>query len=287
LQLLREAKISQLLGSAARDVRRLEASGVLVEGDTLWVIFDNVPYVVRLDAGLTPDHPDTLLLRQPVGPVGYEDIAFDHSGGRFYLLIEAAERGSGVLMAQVYEFDRQFRMLGDGWLDAPLERANKGIEGLSVVRRDDRTHLLGLCEGNFGLGGQAGRRPGGGRIHVFARPDAERDWGRLATIELPPSVEFADYSGISVTGDRIAVVSQESSALWVGRLHPQRWEVLDEGRSYLFPRDQRGRIVYGNIEGISWLGDGSLVVVSDRAKRTQPARMRAKDQSVHIFELPG
>ncbi len=285
LRLLREAKISQLLGDAARDLHRLEASGVLVEDGCLWVIFDNVPYVARLDPELTPGHPDTLLLRQPVGPIGYEDIALDRVDGRYFLLIESAERAPGLLMAQVWEFDHQFRRVGCGWLDVRLERANKGIEGLTVVRRDGLCHLLGLCEGNLGRGGKAGRRPGGGRVHVFTQHAG--GWDRVDTVALPAGLWFTDYSGISVSGEQIAVVSQESSALWVGRLHPDRWEVVDDGTTYMFPRDCRGRTLYGNIEGVSWLSERSLVVVSDRAKRSrQPTRVRAKDQSVHVFELP-
>jgi hypothetical protein len=284
LRLVREAKLADLLAGAAHGVDRLEASGVLVDAGCLWVIFDNVPHIARIDPALTPDHPGTLLLRHPSGPVGYEDIAHDREGDRYFLLIEAAERSPGVLMAQVHEYDRQFRAVARHWLDFPLERANKGIEGLACVRRDGRAHLLALCEGNFCRGGQVGRRPGGGRIHVFA--EGEQGWNRLHTIHLPTSLRFTDYSGLSVAGDRVAVVSQESSALWVGRLHPDRWEVVDDGTTYLFPRDRRGRTTYGTIEGVSWLTPGSFAVVSDRVKPTQPARMRAKDQSVHVFALP-
>ena len=102
----------------------------------------------------------------------------------------------------------------------------------------------------------------------------------------PGDRRFTDYSGISVAGDRVAIVSQESSALWVGRLAPSSWELVDAGTTYLFPRDERGRIRYGTVEGVCWLGEDEVVVVSDRAKPTQPRRLRATDQSVHRFALP-
>jgi hypothetical protein len=89
-----------------------------------------------------------------------------------------------------------------------------------------------------------------------------------------------------VAGDRVAVVSQESSALWVGRLAPSSWDLLDAGRTYSFPRDPLGRTLYGTVEGVSWLADGEMVVVSDRAKPTQPSLFRAKEQAVHLFALP-
>jgi hypothetical protein len=120
---------------------------------------------------------------------------------------------------------------------------------------------------------------------VFSEGRAE--WERVATIHLPASLRFIDYSGISVAGDRVAVVSQESSALWVGRLAPSSWDLLDTGTTYVFPRDEQGRIRYGTVEGVSWLGEDEVVVVSDRAKPTQPRRVRATDQSLHRFAVPG
>ena len=71
------------------------------------------------------------------------------------------------------------------------------------MHRDGRTYLLGLCEGNRCKGGAEGRVPGGGRIHVFRR--GRRNWDRVGKIRLPETVLFEDYSGIAVTGDRIAV----------------------------------------------------------------------------------
>jgi hypothetical protein len=280
LRLLAEAKVADLIGDGTG---RYEASGVLAYGDWFWVVFDNLADVARIDPGLTPGDTRSTLIRQRDSMVGYEDIAHDAADGRYFLLIEAVRRGSGY-MARVRELDSNLRSLTTRWLDVPLERANKGLEGLECVRRAGRVHLLGLCEGNRGRGGKQGRRPGGGRLHVFGEDTAE--WERVATIHLPATLWFTDYSGISVAGDRVAVVSQESSALWVGRLAPSSWELLDDGTTYIFPRDERGRIRYGTVEGVSWLGDDEVVVVSDRAKPTQPRRVHGTDQSVHRFALP-
>jgi hypothetical protein len=281
LHLLEEGKVAELIADGGG---RYEASGVLAHGGWYWVVFDNLPDVARIDPGLRPGGSRSTLIPQPHGTVGYEDIAHDPTDGRFFLLVEAVRRGPG-LMAQVHELDSDLRLMTTRWLDVPLERANKGLEGLSCVRRAGRPYLLGLCEGNGGHGGKLGRRPGGGLLHVFGEGSAE--WERIATIHLPASLRFTDYSGISVAGDRVAVVSQESSALWAGRLAQSSWELLDAGTTYVFPRDERGRIRYGTVEGVSWLGEDEVVVVSDRAKPTQPRRVRATDQSVHRFALPG
>ena len=283
LLLRREAKVVDLLADVA-DGDRFEASGVLAFDGWLWVIFDNTPDVARIGSALTAGDPSAMLIRQPGGPVGYEDIAHDPVEGRFFLLVEAVRQESGTWLAQLHEFDRALRPVKIRWLNFPLDRPNKGLEGLSCVRRDGSVYLLALCEGNRCRGGEEGRRPGGGRVHVFVEgPDR---WEREHTIRLPAGLHFTDYSSISVSGDRVAVVSQDSSALWVGRLSPSSWDLLDAGQTYSFPRDPHGRTLYGTVEGVSWLADDEVVVVSDRAKPTQPSRFRDKDQSVHLFALP-
>jgi hypothetical protein len=285
LRLRREAKVADLLAGTAGVGRRLEASGVLALDGWFWVIFDNLPHVARIDPALVAGDPRTTLIQRPARAVGYEDIAHDPVSGDFFLLVEAARDGRGGWRAQVHELDAELRPLAARWLDYPLDRPNKGIEGLTCVRRNGRRHLLGLCEGNRGRGGRAGRLPGGGRVHVFTEGGPER-WDHAHTIRLPESLRFTDYSSISVAADRIAVVSQESSALWVGRFAGSGWDLLDDGVTFVLPRDARGRTLYGTVEGVSWLAEDEVVVVSDRAKRAQPARVRTKDQSVHVFALP-
>jgi len=99
-------------------------------------------------------------------------------------------------------------------------------------------------------------------------------------------LSFEDYSSIAADGDRIAVVSQVASALWVGRLAPSGWDVADEGVTYAFPRNAQDQVVYCTIEGVSWITPYRIAVVSDKAKSTQSKRCRDKDQSIHIFEIP-
>jgi hypothetical protein len=282
----REAKLASLFPGA--EGRRLEASGVLAADGGFYVIFDNAPDIGRVGAGLSAGAAGNRLLGQGRGRrSGFEDIAHDPAGGRFYVLIEAQARGRGRgFMAEVQEYDHGLGYLGRAWLDFPLEGANKGLEGLTFLRRRDRAYLLGLCEGNRCKSGEEGRRPGGGRIQVFERGGG--DWERAATIRLPASLPFTDFSSLAVAGDRLAVVSQESSALWAGRLHPTSWEVAGQGAVFEFPTDAEGRTLYCNVEGVSWMSADQVVVVSDRAKRNgrQDERCRAKDQSIHVFAIP-
>jgi hypothetical protein len=283
LVLVREAKLASLLPAAAG--RRLEASGVLAGEGCFYVIFDNAPDIGRVGTGLAAGAGNGLIRQGRGRRSGFEDIAHDVAAGRFYVLVEARPRGRGF-MAEVQEYDPDFVLLGRAWLDFPLEGINKGLEGLTCVHRQGRTYLLGLCEGNRCRDGEEGRRPGGGRIQVFER--GRRHWDRVATIRLPATCPFKDFSSLAVAGDDLAVVSQESSALWVGRLRRSAWELADQGDVWSFPTDPDGRTVYCNIEGVSWVSADRVVVVSDRAKRggRQDGRCRAKDQSIHVFTIP-
>ena len=283
LVLVREAKLASLLAGAAGD--RLEASGVLALDGRCYVIFDDAPDIARVEATLSPPAAGSGLVRQPRGRrAGFEDIAHNAVAGRFFVLVEARPRGRGF-MAEVQEYDERFGYLGRAWLQFPLDGPNKGLEGLTCVHRDGRTYLLGLCEGNRCRDGEEGRRPGSGRVQVFER--GLRHWDRVATIRLPATLDFEDYSSLAVAGDRLAVVSQTSSALWVGRIRPSSWVVAGQGTVWAFPTDPAGRVVYCNVEGVSWLSADTVVVVSDRAKRNgQDERCRAKDRSIHVFTLP-
>jgi uncharacterized protein YjiK len=189
-------------------------------------------------------------------------------------------------MAKVREFDQDFAYLSSSWLDFPIRQANKGMEGLTCLRRDGQLFLLGLCEGNGCRGGAAGRRPGSGRIQVFAHGET-RVKGHVATIRLPASLPFEDYSSLTIANDRLCVLSQTASAVWVGRFSSADWAVVDEGSVYGFPLDLVGKTVYCNVEGISWLDADRFVFVSDRRKAgCQKRRCASKDQSIHIVRVP-
>jgi hypothetical protein len=301
LTLIGESRICDLIPTAGHRV--LEASGVLVEGDQLYVIFDNTPDIAVLDADLGRTTGNRLILQRRRRTTGYEDIARDPITGDHFILIESLARDDGF-RARVEQFDPDFVLRGGRWVDVPLPSANKGLEGLTCLRRAGETFLLALCEGNYCRSGRAGRAPGGGRIFVLRR--GRHHWHRVDTIRLPGSLRFVDYSSVSIRDGRLAVASQESSAVWVGRLRPDRWQIADAGTTYAFPRSPSGDVLYGCVEGISWLSGHRLAVVSDRANRRArrrtgehrgggrsrqqglcgPPGRAVKEQMVHLFDLP-
>jgi hypothetical protein len=291
LRLLRRARLADLVPGRGADVgggsdvgtRRFEASGVALHDGLLWIVCDNLPHLLAVDPSLEPGRRGTRWVRRPGPAPGYEDLARDDAVGRWFLLIEGAPCATGF-QPRLDEVDDDGRLHARRWVDLRLHRRNKGLEGLACVIRSGRSHLIALSEGNGGFGGRRGRRPGGGLLHVLDRQGDE--WTLAHRIPLPDDLPFTDFSGVSVRGERLAVVSQESAAVWIGDLAPGRWAVADGGRIHPFPTDHRGRTVYGTVEGVCWLDDTTLAVVCDRAKRRHPRRFRSTAESIHVFTLP-
>jgi hypothetical protein len=283
LRLVRERKLAELI-TFPRGGAVLEASGVLAKGRDCFVIFDNVRRVARVERSLTPGAPRHAWMGRARSGEGYEDIAYSAHRRRFYTLIEAEKHPDGTFKSVIEEYDEAFRFKGRRWVDFAFEERNTAFEGLSAVRWRGHDYLLALCEGNRCRAGRKGRRPGGGRIQVLRRSGTV--WRPLATIKLPRRLRFADYSALAVRGEHIAVTSQETSRLWLGKLRRSDWTIAGAGRSYDFPRTRKGKLLYSTVEGISWLAADTFVAVSDLAKEDHPSRCKRKDQSIHVFRLP-
>jgi hypothetical protein len=261
----------------------LEASGVVAKGAHYYVIFDNIRRVARIHRGLTPGSKAHGWFGRARDGEGYEDIAFSSRTRRFYLLIEAEKHPDGTYKALVDECDEAARFKKRRWIDFPFERRNTGFEGLSAVRTGGHDYLLALCEGNRCRAGRKGRKPGGGRIHVLQQKGTL--WRPVARIKLPRSVKFEDYSALALRGTRIAVISQRTSRLWIGRLRLRDWTIAGPGRTYDLPRRKSGQPKYCTLEGLSWLSDTTFVMVSDLSKGHYPGICHKTDQSIFVFRI--
>ena len=267
---------------------RFEASGVVYKDAYLYVVFDNLYQVAKIRADLNPKKKGNELLGEIRDQdSGYEDIAFNQDSHRFYTLVECAEYPDLTYRAQIHEYDSDFgRRTGGWWLDFDFHKnSNKGFEGLAWTKRGGKEYLLALCEGNNCAGGKEGKKPGSGRIHVFEK--ATKTWEQVAALVIPPCVEFEDYAGLGLSGNRILVTSQEASRLWLGTLRKNQWAFESEGNVYRFPM-KHGRPRYCNIEGVCEIsnenGEMLLAVVSDRRKKGKKKKhCSKKDQSIHIF----
>jgi hypothetical protein len=281
VELVQEAKIHRLLPDCDED-RRLEASGVTVRGEELIVIFDNESRLARIDRSLAFSAQNGWLGRED-DSTGVEDVAYDARRERFYLLIEALPAGGETYQAAIVEYDVNLKRLECNRLPYDFASDNKGFEGLVWLERDGDEFVLALCEGNRCKGGREGREPGNGWIQVFRR--VARGWEYVDRLTIPATAQFADYASIAVRDGCVAVLSQESSLLWLGTLADAGWAFVDEGAIFALPRDAEGEVIHCNAEGVAWLASGRVAVVSDRRKKDGPKRCAKKDQSITIFDL--
>jgi len=239
-------------------------------------VFDNLNQIGRVDLSLKRNRSNGLQAAPSVG-LGFEDITIDDRSGRVFCLIESLEDVDGYLRAFVTEYESAGNFLRSSRLHTKFQNENKGFEGLEHVWRGRREYLYALHEGKH----DKGRRHGAGRVDVFVR-GKDNGWEESHSIHLPKDVKFEDFAALAYRFGQIAVVSQESSRLWVARIDEKARAVIPGSSAiYRFPSKS-----YGNIEGIAWLTRDTLVAVSDRTKSNQPKRCTKKDQSIHIFRIP-
>ena len=283
LRLVRERKFAELI-DPPRIGAVYEASGVVALPPICFVVFDNVRRVAQIGLHLELESDDHRWVSADRRSEGYEAVTYRASTKRFYLMIEALKHPDGTYKAAVEEYDHRWRFKARRWVDFAFEKRNTGFEGLAAVDYRGRRYLLALCEGSRSGGRRKSKRRGRGHIQVLERQG--QVWQPVARLKLPRTAKFRDFAGLALLGDRIAVVSQESSRLWVGRIRPGQWRITDPGRVYDLPRTKKGNRLYYTVEGISWLSPRTLVAVSDLRKKRYHNRAEKKDQSIHVLRLP-
>ncbi|MEZ6186310.1 MAG: hypothetical protein R3F62_15045 [Planctomycetota bacterium] len=280
LELVREARCTDLFGDG-----HWEASGIEFDGTLLRVAFDNDWRVGVLDPSLDPE---SARLVEPVDPRqrGYSDLeglAYD-AQGRLWGCIEGARLPSGEVHGLLVPFDAEGRPLAPRPFPFALPDGGKGYEGLAAVERDGKVVLLALLEGNHGEGGKRGKDKGHGRIHAYVLDPESDALPEPQVLEIPETADFKDYAGIDVDGDRVVIVSQASSKVWVGELEPKSLTFKGKGQVYRMPLEGGAeKTTFDRVEGVVWLDARTLACVSDRA---QPDESDAHDQAVHVFRLP-
>jgi hypothetical protein len=282
LRLVKERKLADLLGPP-RSGAVYEASGVIAVGRYCYVALDNIRRVARVAVHLRPSSADHGWVGRARQGEGYEAITYSRAQHRFYLMIEAQKHPDGTFKGVIEEYDDEWRFKNRRWIDFSLKKRNTGFEGLASVQRGGHHYLLALCEGNKCRDSHTKRKRGQGRIHVLEQRRGL--WKAVARIKLPKAVAFKDYADVALDGDRLAVVSQESSRVWIGRMRRGEWAISGKGRVYDLPRTKKGKKRYFTTEGISWLSPRTLVVVSDKTKKSHPNRGGKTEQSIHIFRI--
>lgn len=286
----KEMKFKNLF-SEADAAHKFEGSGVFVKDQYFYVVFDNTTVIGKIHEDLTPAGS----LHQLIGTWGeksnYEGITSkEGEKSPFYAVVESVEYEKDSYRPELAEFDYQLNLLKKKPINFLLAKKNKGIEGITHIKRSGQDYLLALCEGNYCTSDKE-KTKGNGRIQVIK--EKEDFWEKIAEIKIPPFVDFLDYSDIDIENNRVIIVSQSSSALWIGELLLDEWKFADNGKKYYFPHgNKKGEIgkgpetIYCNIEGVSWISPRQVVVVSDKAGSDQDKWCAYKEQMIHIFDIP-
>lgn len=106
---------------------------------------------------------------------------------------------------------------------------------------------------------------GNGRI-VLSKFEANAThckWATQRVINVPKTADFRDYSDIDIHDragfgpvKRIAITSQEDSALWIGQMNIETFEFVGEGEVLHFPRTTGDCTEhYCNIEGVKLIDE--------------------------------
>lgn len=305
---------------------RFEASDVtgVAGSNEVFIVFDNtfrighvatgVPYMAAASGDKGADRrrevtPNRLLTWPNDDGAGseFEGLAYNATSGRYLVVQETVVNGTGTLVPRIHEVsldggEAKVHSTCDGAM--AFESEKKGMEGAAIATAADGTfYLLALCEGNGCAKGDASREPGGGRVLVMEREATGPrgcSWVVVQTVAIPPSAAFQDYASISIYENRrVAVVSQENAAVWVGELdlldgrtdqatRQRSLFGLSGGEVYDFPRNDHCARIFCNVEGVHWLTADTLIAVSDEMKSggRQPFVCREHDQSIHTFQVP-
>lgn len=285
----------------------LEASGLafLSSGEEqgwrsqtdIHTVFDNFSTTARISRDLMSS---ASFLGEEESDFGYEGLTFDARAQRFYAVVEAVEKKKRF-EPEIHVYDVDWKLVSEQQVDFEVEDFNKGMEGLAHVYHEEKLYLFMLCEGNeCKTGGDRGE----GRIHVFSLDEEKQEWLEVDRVKIPEEVDFEDYSGLDIQGDRIAIVSQEEGAFFLGKLllvldeeGAPDWKIADrddfeggEGDVFELPRNEEGKRIFCNVEGIAFSTDtdasNTLYLVSDRRKPEQNKRCEEHDQAIHRVKLP-
>ncbi len=274
-----EAKLYKLLpGYDSGD--DFEASGIYYLNGYFYIPCDNSYKIAKIQGTLPENSSSNTFTGSGSGSSNFEGIAYDSNGTpNFFVVEESASKGNGVYQPRVREYNASLTYQSSLWADYNFTsgNSNKAFEGIAWVLRGGDDYLLGLVEGT-------------GKIPVLKKTSSK--WEKVAEITLPSSVTFSDYSDIAIYGTKIAITSQEDSQIWIGTLSATSWAITG-GTAYEFPQGSSSgvvgagtKVLYGNIEGITFISANQIAVVSDKVKSDQPSYQQYKDQSVHIFNLP-
>lgn len=276
-----EAKIYKLLqGYNSSDV--FEASGVYYLDGYFYIACDNMQKIAKIKSTLPINSSLNSLVSTGApgsGSSNYEGITYDNNGIPNFFVVEESVSNGSYYQPRISELDASLNYQNRKWADYYFtsSTSNKAFEGIAWVYRGGEDYILGLVEGT-------------GKVVVLKKTSST--WSYITEITLPSSVTFTDYSDIAIYGDKVAITSQEDGQLWIGTLSSTSWSITG-GTAYTFPVGSSSGVIgagtnqlYGNVEGVTFISNTQIAIVSDKMSSSQPAYQSYKEQTISIFNLP-
>lgn len=134
---------------------KFEASGMTIADHWLWVVFDNLHALGRIDEQFEFKDPRNLL----VGPLGddsqFEGLTYSEVSKHFFAVEEVYDSEEHGLHPFVHEIEvtkdaKTYTTVARCPIHFVLTHENKGFEGLHLHEHDNHRILMGLCEGEVG-----------------------------------------------------------------------------------------------------------------------------------------
>lgn len=273
---IREIKIRSLM--PAINSSKIEASGVYYNNGNYYIIFDNLHKIAIIKQDFSIINSNQWLGKERAKrKSGFEGITYNPLTNK-YLVVQESEKFQNKIIPVIHEFTHDFETPDSYDIDFLLKNENKGAEGITFFKIKNESYILLLFEKPNTLNQSTNEV---GNILVLKKKNGYYE--KFAYLSLPKNVNFDDFSDIAWNGSKIAVLSQESSSLWVGELTEElTWK--NAGNTYYFPK-REGEYLYCNLEGISWINETTIVLVSDTSKKKQPSICKEKSEMIHLWKI--
>ena len=273
---IREIKIRSLM--PAINSSKIEASGVYYNNGNYYIIFDNLHKIAIIKQDFSIINSNQWLGKERAKrKSGFEGITYNPLTNK-YLVVQESEKFQNKIIPVIHEFTHDFETSDSYDIDFLLKNENKGAEGITFFKIKNESYILLLFEKPNTLNQSTNEV---GNILVLKKKNGYYE--EFAYLSLPKNVNFDDFSDIAWNGSKIAVLSQESSSLWVGELTEElTWK--NAGNTYYFPK-REGEYLYCNLEGISWINETTIVLVSDTSKKKQPSICKEKSEMIHLWKI--
>ena len=215
LKLIKEAAFSGLFQDV-RNQTKFEGSDVAVVNESYYVVFDSSMSLGYFDSYFHFRGESNKLIGDRLKESQYEGIAYVPENDTFLLLHESlpTRRGDGGdtattgkdndgQMFKPYTSTGKIHTDMSGYdvvetcrVEFELTHENKGFEAIAYAGvKDGVSYMLGLCEGNYCVGGKKGKKPGHGKIVMTKKSvDDKGDcvWEPVKVIDIPKSADFVD-----------------------------------------------------------------------------------------------